>query len=144
MFCFSCASLLYAYAFRPKTLPKEYYKWMVGKARVDPTVLQAHNELIQDQSIFGQGMKIEKDRWMRILDNLKATKRNKEFVGDYMSRHNGAMPGIPCKYFHPKQESCVWYCANLYKKTFVDILPVYMSLNAIPIAIFKFQQVVKK
>jgi hypothetical protein len=40
LFCFSCASILYAYCYRPETLPADYYKFLVEKGGVSKDILK--------------------------------------------------------------------------------------------------------
>ena len=117
---------------------------MVQKAKVRPLVLDAHCNLIKSQDISRGITKVNKDYWLNLMDKLKSTVSNKTFLSNYIDDNQGSMPGMPCKVLHPRSESCSWYCANLWKNTLIDIFPVYLALNAIPIAFFKFHHVISK
>ena len=117
---------------------------MVQKAKVRPLVLEAHCNLIKSQDISEGITKVNKYYWLNLMDKLKSTVANKTFLSNYIDDNQGSMPGMPCKVLHPRSESCSWYCAKLWKNTLIDIFPVYLALNAIPIAFFKFHHVISK
>jgi hypothetical protein len=144
LFALACASIMHAYAFRPDTLPREYYSWMGARSRIPKASLQVHREHVRAMEIFGKKAPVNMDRMESTLKLVGATPHNKKRIFDYIHSHQGAMPGIPCAIFHPKSNSCVTHSPWLFYKVFVEMIPVYLSLNAVPLAFFKTKKVIAK
>jgi hypothetical protein len=100
LFCFSCASILYAYAYKPHTIPKEYYRWMIGKAQVPKACLIEHAKHKNAQDLLGTMAKVNIESLSSALDGERITMQNREKVFGYIKNHGGAMPGTPCGIFH--------------------------------------------
>ncbi|KAJ3272627.1 hypothetical protein HDV01_005374 [Terramyces sp. JEL0728] len=135
LFSFACAQILYSYAFRPLTLPKEYYSFMIKTARVPKQSLvtqAAHIRKLESIGEYNVG-----DTFTKTMKELGATKGNMQRLQDYLTKFNGKMPGIPCLIYHPKEDSCISCSAKKWYQVFMQMTPVYLSLNIVPVLVLK-------
>ncbi|KAJ3337867.1 hypothetical protein HDU91_001361, partial [Kappamyces sp. JEL0680] len=133
LFCIATASILYAYCFRPDTIPRGYYSWMKARARVPAPVLQQHcSHVAAIEKHQSQYFDIDLPKYKALLDTTKASPRNRELFFKYLADHDGKMPGFPCSLYHPTSDGCTIHFARLWSKIFTEMLPVYFSLSAIP------------
>jgi hypothetical protein len=144
IFAFSCASILYAYGFYPDTLPKEYYSWMLKKSMVSKQALNFLAQHCANQDKIGYYVPVDSNSVQEILKSTNATAETTKFLLDYIKQNNGAMPGIPCNFFHPITYSCSKHCSYLWLKIFYDMIPVYSALTITPLFIFKFRNIIAK
>jgi hypothetical protein len=144
IFAFSCASILYAYAFRPDSLPRVYYQWMLKKAMVPKAALIMHAEHNTLQEVQGQLYKVDVEKIKNVLLKTGASPANTKRMMAYVKENNGSMPGYNCASFHPKINSCSKHAAYLFSRTFCDMIPVYGALNLIPLIFFKPMQLIKR
>lgn len=54
------------------------------------------------------------------------------------------MPTVPCHLLHPKEASCAIYNTSLWLRAYQKIIPVHLSLNAVPILVFKTKSLFTK
>nr|KAJ3413032.1 hypothetical protein HK105_002190 [Polyrhizophydium stewartii] len=155
LFSAACASIMYAYIMHPTTIPKSYYSWMVRTARVPADILQFNRTSVKAwQHHAGAAstaaeaaaslpapdfakLQVDRAELSRVLTRYKAPAAVGEFLDAYLGRHAGTMPTVPCKLVHCSDISCVRYNAALWFKVFWNILPVYVSLNGVPLMLFK-------
>lgn len=128
IFCFSTASILYAYAMRPETIPRDYYKWMVKIAQVPKSILELH----RGHSKSGSNA-IDKEKWLSTLTNLRATPHNLTKFDTYLKANGGEVPGFPCELFHPRSDDCTSHNVSLWMQVFKDMSPIYASLSLVPL-----------
>ncbi|KAI8899260.1 hypothetical protein BC833DRAFT_586528 [Globomyces pollinis-pini] len=144
LFVCSCASILYGYAYRPETIPREYYSWMIKKARVPKEMLLLQAAHVRKQKLFGSDTPADVESFKKVFDKVGGTKGNLDRFLQYVKQHKGALPGMPCCVFHPKDESCTAYCVTMWGKVFIDIVPVYLALTGIPMLILKTKSIIAK
>ncbi|KAJ2998587.1 hypothetical protein HDV02_004402 [Globomyces sp. JEL0801] len=114
LFVCSCASILYGYAYRPETIPREYYSWMIKKARVPKEMLLLQAAHVRKQKLFGSDTPADVESFKKVFDKVGGTKGNLDRFLQYVKQHKGALPGMPCCVFHPKDESCTAYCVTMW------------------------------
>jgi hypothetical protein len=135
LFSLACGSILHAYVFRPDTIPKEYYQWMVAKAKVPIKALEinrTHTRKIQEHG--PKTLANEQD----IVDYVADAHPNvKAKMLEYLREHKGAMPGIPCSLYHPKTTCCSRHWRGLFLSVCKEMIPVYVCLNAIPVLLLQ-------
>ncbi|RKP26437.1 hypothetical protein SYNPS1DRAFT_21802 [Syncephalis pseudoplumigaleata] len=130
LFMAAGSQTMYAYMMKPNTLPPDFYKFMVKAARVPDAVLRynAHNVI--------HGC-VDPAKGLELVKRYKGTARNMACVASMSST-----PGIvPCALVHPRFDSCIAACAELWLRVFQMIAPVYTSLNFAPMLtlhLFKF------
>ncbi|KAJ3259977.1 hypothetical protein HK103_001487 [Boothiomyces macroporosus] len=142
LFSLACAQILYSYAFRPQTLPREYYSFMLKTARVPKQSLLTQAAHIRKREAIGEYA--VGDTFTKAMEELGATKGNMQRLQDYISRFNGEMPGIPCLIYHPKEDSCVKCSTTKWYQVFMQMTPVYLSLNIVPVLVLKTKHFLQK
>ena len=136
LFCFATASIVYAYGYRPDTIPKSYYGWLLQKCRVPKSLLLAQSEhatLINEAG--NSHFQIDLQKWNNTFEKTKMIQPNVKLFNDFVESHRGELPGIPCSLYHPLNLSCVNHEWDLFLAIFKDMFPVYFSLTAIPLAV---------
>jgi hypothetical protein len=141
LFSIAVASIMYAYTMHPSTIPKEYYNWIVQHGRV-PRVMVELNRA-NTQAIQKGIRKADITRAERAMDIVGAHPVNRKRMYDYIAKY-GYMPHVPCACLHAKNVNCTQYCASVWYKTFLDMIPVYFSLNIVPALVFKLQALRKE
>ena len=96
------------------------------------------------QSKLGNYVPIDKEEFQTVLREMNASPTNITRLLNYVKENNGALPGIPCSFFHPKSENCTQHCAYLWLKVFYDMVPVYGALTVIPLIFFKFKNFISQ
>ncbi|KAI8903203.1 hypothetical protein EDD86DRAFT_215583 [Gorgonomyces haynaldii] len=135
MFALACGSIMYAYVVYPHTIPREYYSWMVQIAGCPKECLQLNRENIHRWLKGNKEASLSK--WLQVLQKLKAKPEAVEAFTNYVHKHNGTIPMTPCAGLHPTEMSCVKYNLDLLKSVYLAITPVYLSLNSVPLLLFK-------
>jgi len=51
---------------------------------------------------------------------------------------------IPCAMLHPHMDSCILNGASVFRRVFQLIIPVYLSLNIVPMFVLKMKEFIKK
>eukprot|EP00842_Homolaphlyctis_polyrhiza_P001956 jgi/Hompol1/2761/HPOL_003023-RA len=163
MMAVACGSIMYAYVVHPSTLPKSFYSFMVRTARVPGPILEFNRENIRkweaakitwpasdgrggvdlENSAALEALKVDKSRIAQLLKTFKAGRGVAESVDQYVDSHRGVIPMVPCAMVHPSNIDCFKYGAGLWATVFWSILPVYGSLNGVPVLIFKTRSFLK-
>ncbi|KAL5035403.1 hypothetical protein RTP6_003105 [Batrachochytrium dendrobatidis] len=142
LFSIACGSIMYAFVMHPTSIPRSYYSWMVKTARVPLKTLEFNRENVKNWE-SSTDLIIPKPVVSSILAKLKTDPSVESFMMSYLDSHNGIMPICPCKIFHPSDLSCTRYCLLLWIKVFWGILPVYGSLNGVPLLLFNTKSFLK-
>jgi hypothetical protein len=135
LFALATASILYAFVFRPDTIPKGYYGWMKARARVPTPVLLDHAAHQVKLHEISSSFPIDTQHYDALLERTKATDGNREIFRGYVERNGGCIPGYPCVLFHPTSDGCVNHFCSLWKAVFKEMIPVYFSLSMVPLLV---------
>lgn len=138
LFSFATASVVYAYGFYPTTIPKAYYNWILQKARVPKQLLQLQSDHSNNLKSIGPLYKVDQNAILDTFAKVKGTKENLAILKNYFQQNNGAMPGIPCVFWHPSHNSSLESAVSLWLDLFRDMFPVYLALTAIPMTFLKY------
>ncbi|KAJ3321084.1 hypothetical protein HDV06_004642 [Boothiomyces sp. JEL0866] len=142
LFSLAVASIMYAYTMHPDTIPREYYSWIVQHGRVPKVIVELNRENTKGHQAGYFPANIEALKAAMIKTH--ATPENTKKLFDYIKANNGIAPNLPCSAIHARENSCVKYQAGVWYKTFLEMSPVYFSLNAVPTLLFKFKSVVER
>ncbi|CAG8445452.1 7545_t:CDS:2 [Diversispora eburnea] len=132
MFILATGQVMYAYTIQPTTIPPDFLNFMIKTARVPQETLELNLNIVQ-----GNPLKIEDA--LKILDKYKGTKHAYEVV----SKLPPFPTVIPCEIIHPQFDSCLVTDMERFYQAFKRILPVYATLNFVPMIAFKFNQFFK-
>ncbi|KAJ3101565.1 hypothetical protein HK100_004519 [Physocladia obscura] len=148
LFSFACASIMYAYAMTPDTIPGEYYRWIVDHGRVSAHALglnRRNNRAHESAAVVAVGLdemiQSIKSDVVGGVDAAAVTVKNavdgavKYYWENVDSR--GVLPIVPCEVIHPNELSCLRYNTALVFHTFTGIAPVYAALNFVPMLFLK-------
>ncbi|KAJ3272813.1 hypothetical protein HDV01_005241 [Terramyces sp. JEL0728] len=142
LFSLAVASIMYAYTMHPETIPREYYSWIVQHGRVPKVIVELNRENTKGNQAGYFPANIEALK--AALVKTHATPENTKSLFEYIKENNGIAPHLPCSAIHARENSCVKYQAGVWYKTFLEMSPVYFSLNAVPTLLFKFKSVIEK
>lgn len=82
---------MYAYGFWPRTIPKDYYNFMVNMGNVPSKILKLH-----DLNVRSKGENPNLKEWLSLMKKYKAIPSTVEILEKYVKQHNGKMPMVPC------------------------------------------------
>ena len=125
----SCSWILYAFCFRPDTLPRVYLKWLTDRAGIPETCLDLHKA--HATNAYQLTTKVE-----GVLSTVGVSESNLSILHDSLKMSGGKLQEFPCLFFHPLADRCVIHCAKLFTRNIKEMAPVYFSLTFIPMAIF--------
>lgn len=137
-FAASAASIMYAYTNYPQSIPRAYYEWVVQHGRV-PRAMVELNRLNSQAAQKGIMKTYSAADLLQAIEKFNPTNENKKRLVLYLTEHSQRLPSVPCSMLHPPSNSCLFYCFSVWIKTFLDMIPVYASLNFIPQLILKTQ-----
>ncbi|CAG8623475.1 8901_t:CDS:10 [Acaulospora morrowiae] len=132
LFIISTAQVMYAYTMQPYTLPPDFLHFMIKTARVSKETLDLNRN-------FVRGSPLKMEDALQILDKYKGTKHAYEVV----SKLPPFPKIIPCELIHPQYDSCIYADLERFYQAFKGILPVYATLNFVPMMALKFRQFFK-
>ncbi|KAJ3379575.1 hypothetical protein HDU92_006610 [Lobulomyces angularis] len=133
---------MYAYIMQPNTIPKEYYSWIVKMGQVPKETLQLNRDNVRslETSHFKTDAKLKLTTAVNLIkkfsnQNVKseaAIQTTKEIFNT-----KNYFPVIPCSVLHPSEESCLNHNKSLFINMLKNMLPIYISLNIIPMIVFR-------
>lgn len=92
-----------------------------------------------------EGKKIvDAAKLQKYMTDLNATPENTALLFKYFKEHGDNLPHVPCCAIHPETNSCTSYCIGVWFNTFLDMIPVYLSLNTVPLLLFKAKSVMQE
>jgi hypothetical protein len=138
LFSLATASVVYAYGYYPKTIPKSYYNWVVQKARVPKQLLVLQAEHSNKLKTLGPLYKVDQKAILEAFAKVKGTKHNLQVLKDLFLKQNGTMPGVPAVFWHPTYNSSIASVCSLWIAVFKDMFPVYLALTAVPMTFLKY------
>ncbi|KAI8901798.1 hypothetical protein BC833DRAFT_576188 [Globomyces pollinis-pini] len=139
LFSIAVASIMYAYTMRPDTIPKSYYNWVVQHGRVPKVMVELNRQNTRQHQLGYHQADLGAIEKALTVVNAPVSSLHK--VLEYIKRNGGTMPNVPCAALHAKESSCTKYCTSVFGLTFLDMIPVYMSLNTVPLLLFKTKSV---
>lgn len=149
LFSLAVASIMYAYTMHPETIPRECmhfltvdYNWIVQHGRVPKVIVELNRENTKGHQAGYFPANIEGLKAAMVKTH--ATPENTKRLFDYIDANNGIAPNLPCSAIHARENSCIKYQAGVWYKTFLEMSPVYFSLNAVPTLLFKFKSVIER
>jgi hypothetical protein len=77
------------------------------------------------------------EEWESRLLKVKSAPAVIENLKLYAHTHGGTIPMVPCECLHPSNPFCIPYLISLFQKVFIGIMPVNLSLNIVPLLVFK-------
>ncbi|CCL99910.1 uncharacterized protein FIBRA_01935 [Fibroporia radiculosa] len=141
VFSLSCGQIMYAWFFRPETLPRSYDTWIASASKVHLETLAIHRDLVRD-GVF----KVQDMQKLLATDSVTPLAR-----ADMLSRVALASapppeqyfgpPFVPCSALHPWFDSCTLTQLDRLVSVFRWMLPIYGALHFIPMLLFRRQRV---
>jgi hypothetical protein len=123
-------------------LPRFQYEWMVSKSLVPKKFLKYQENFLMEATESGS-FAVDPSVAREVIESTGGTPKNIEYVMNYLKNHDNCFPGMPCVFYHPKDDSCIRHGFRLWTSAFSSMFPVYFSLTAIPMVFFKFSSITK-
>ena len=142
MFSLACGSALYSYSFYPSSIPPDLYSFMVKMAGVPKKVLETFRAHMLGGLATGR-YEANLPVWKEAIQSVNHDPQVLDIMTRYAQKHQDTLPKVPCQAIHPSDIYCSRYSVNLFRKVFMTILPVYFSLNLVPLAVFKPQKLLQ-
>ncbi|CAJ0755136.1 12636_t:CDS:10 [Entrophospora sp. SA101] len=124
LFIITTGQVLYAYTMQPNTIPSDFFQWMVKMARVPKETLDLNLKLTRGNS------SLELSNMTKILNKYKGTRHAYKVVSN--------LPPNPVTF-----NSCTYTTTERFYQVFKTIVPVYATLNFVPMIALKFAQFMK-
>ena len=145
LFCLATASIVYAYGYRPETIPRSYYGWLLQKCRVPKASLLAQASHSREMERVGSShFQVDMKEWKSVFSKTNMIAENVNAFQDIVKANNGQLPSVPCSLYHPTSASCTRHELDLFLAVFKDMFPVYFSLTAIPLAVLNTKKIFKE
>ena len=132
LFILSSAQILYGYALQPASLPRSYYQFMVKTAQIPEPILAANRSVVRGVPIIVENMIEYGEKYKASVTSMVA-----------ISNMTSNPIAMPCALLHASNDSCTRNTIQVFKKVFLQILPVYMSLNFAPMLALRFKKFIK-
>ncbi|TPX33609.1 hypothetical protein SmJEL517_g03584 [Synchytrium microbalum] len=133
IFMLSSASIMYAYVMQPHTIPKSYYSFIVSTGPIPEDVLGMVRQNVR-------GVAIDPLAFVNAATKYHGTSHAVEYAKSMTS----LPPAIPCELFHPSRDSHVLHWGWVFQKVLKKILPVYLALNVVPLAVLRMRDFFKR
>jgi hypothetical protein len=112
---------------------------MCKMGNVPSPVLKLHAKNIREL-----GQTPDLDAWGKFMERDRAIPNTMEVFRACVERNHGTLPTVPCVALHPGHASCRQYGLYLWMKSYQRILPIHLSLNAVPVIVFKTASIFKQ
>ncbi|KAG0332329.1 hypothetical protein BG004_001299 [Podila humilis] len=129
LFAIACGQVMYAYTMQPDSIPKEYLKFMINTARVPPEALAFNRARVR-------GFPVDVSQVQALVKRFKGTPKALETVANLTEFTDI----IPCAVLHPSYDSCRATNAERFVQVTKNILPVYATLNFVPLLILRMKR----
>ncbi|KAJ3193454.1 hypothetical protein HK101_004807 [Irineochytrium annulatum] len=134
LFALGTAQVLYAYAIRPSTIPKSYYHFLKSTGPITEDVLTLVRQNVDE------GVALSADALAAAVERQHGPPGAVD-----VARALGEFPSVlPCEIMHPPRPSCNHHASWTFTRVFMKILPVYGSLNVVPMVVLKTRELIKK
>lgn len=114
---------------QPESIPPEYLKFMVNTARVPVEALAFNRARVR-------GFPVDVSQVQALVRRFKGTPANIETV----SKLTEYTDMIPCAVLHPSIDSCTVNNAERFVQVTKNILPVYATLNFVPLLVLRMKR----
>ncbi|KAF9546269.1 hypothetical protein EC957_009882 [Mortierella hygrophila] len=131
LFALACGQVMYAYTMQPDSIPPEYLKFMINAARVPAEALSFNRARVR-------GFPIDVSQVQAFVQRFKPTAKSVETV----SKLTEYTDLIPCAVLHPSYDSCKVNNAERFYQVTKNILPVYATLNFVPLLVLRMKRLV--
>ncbi|KAI8619735.1 hypothetical protein BC830DRAFT_1053704, partial [Chytriomyces sp. MP71] len=132
IFAFATAQVMYAYTMRPTTIPDSYNKFIVTTGPIPADII-----LLVRQQL--SGIPLDPDSVMKAVVKHKGSQQCMDVAA--------ALPAfpdiVPCEVLHPAIEGCSIQAVWTLSKVLKTILPVYFSLNFVPMVVLKTRELLR-
>ncbi|KNC99600.1 uncharacterized protein SPPG_04988 [Spizellomyces punctatus DAOM BR117] len=133
IFALASAQIMYAYSLHPSTIPKSFYKFILTTGPIPERVLQYVR-----MNNAGDALDVGD-----VVQTIQKHHATVQAVDEVMRM--GALPkAIPCTVLHPWTQACNLNSAWVFKKVFKKILPVYLTLTFVPMALLKLKEFIRQ
>ncbi|KAK3829326.1 MAG: hypothetical protein J3Q66DRAFT_324911 [Benniella sp.] len=129
LFALACGQVMYAYTMQPESIPPEYLKFMVNTARVPTEALAMNRARVR-------GFPVDVSRVVDLVKRHKPTPKALE-IASQVTEYTDI---IPCAVLHPSYDSCTMNNAERFYQVTKNILPVYATLNFVPLVILRMKR----
>ncbi|KAJ3078575.1 hypothetical protein HK102_004388, partial [Quaeritorhiza haematococci] len=140
IFALASAQVMYAYALRPNSIPRSFYKFILKTGPINEETLKLIRKQIREEPMTVPEV-------VAAVAKQSGTARALEFAASGASNPAAAPSGwpiVPCEILHPTQDSCVLFDASVFVSVFSKIIPVYLSLNVVPMLVLKTVELSKR
>lgn len=114
---------------QPESIPPEYLKFMLNTARVPAEALAFNRARVR-------GFPVDVSQVQALVKRFKGTPKAAKTVATLTEYTNI----IPCAVLHPAFDSCKVNNAERFVQVTKNILPVYATLNFVPLLILRMKR----
>ncbi|ORY48568.1 hypothetical protein BCR33DRAFT_847954 [Rhizoclosmatium globosum] len=134
IFALATAQVMYGYVMRPGTIPNSYYRFILNTGPIPEDIL-----LLARQQLGGT-VPMDVTQVMKAVVNHKGT----ALAIEEASKIQDFPDFLPCGVLHPPLDSCDAQMGHTFGKVMKAILPVYASLNFVPMVVLKTRELVRR
>ncbi|KAJ3122399.1 hypothetical protein HK098_002885 [Nowakowskiella sp. JEL0407] len=133
LFIIANAQVMYAYVLHPTTLQQSFYNFIQTTGPIPESVLKTLR--------------------LQIRGNKVSPERIKELISTYNGSELACASGLekyenlkrlPCEVLHSAEPICTRQSMKVFLRVLLKGLPVYISLNIVPMVLLKFSEFTKK
>ncbi|KAG0029769.1 hypothetical protein BGZ81_003456 [Podila clonocystis] len=129
LFAIACGQVMYAYTMQPDSIPPEYLKFMLNTARVPAEALAFNRARVR-------GFPVDVSQVQALVKRFKGTPNSIQTAAS-LTEYTTI---IPCAVLHPAFDSCKVNNAERFVQVTKNILPVYATLNFVPLLILRMKR----
>ncbi|KAI8600631.1 hypothetical protein EDD21DRAFT_415663 [Dissophora ornata] len=133
LFALACGQVLYAYTMQPESIPPEYLKFMINTARVTPEALALNRARVR-------GFPVDVNQVVALVKRQRHTPKALAEAAKLTEFTNI----IPCAVLHPSYDSCKVNNMERFLQVTKNILPVYATLNLVPLLVLRMKRLLSK
>ncbi|KAJ3124408.1 hypothetical protein HK100_011248 [Physocladia obscura] len=134
IFALATAQVMYGYVMRPSTIPSSYYKFIVTTGPIPENIL-----VLARQQLAGK----EPLDAAKVMDTVVSNGGTAKAIAETCGI-NGFVDFLPCGFLHPPVDSCNAQSWKTFVKVMRSILPVYATLNFVPMVVLKTRELMRK
>ncbi|KAJ3162027.1 hypothetical protein HDU86_005725 [Geranomyces michiganensis] len=133
LFALGSAQIMYAYVQHPTTIPKSFYNFIVNSGPIPEPILKLVRTVIRNQPFDPKAAAVAVEK-VHGTAHAVAT-----------AAALGTHPVItPCEVLHPWTQNCHLQTAWAFTKIIRIIVPVYASLNLVPMVLLKMKSFLRR
>ncbi|KZT60770.1 hypothetical protein CALCODRAFT_428897 [Calocera cornea HHB12733] len=133
IFGLASGQIMYAFLFRPETIPRGYNNWIQNASKVTKQAVLINRGAKREGRFDPEWMRIQRDRKATTVGNrhLLNVDIAKALHGDF------GPPFVPCEAVHPWIDSCWNVPLDRFMVVAKSMAPVYTALHLIPALLFR-------